>query len=266
MPPHRPSQRLPRSRRVAEQAARRRNRSLRALAGKATELGLVPGLCVENLRTAPNLDRGRRDEEFEAAFAKIPELLTEHEATFSRIDLIRAVATAHVGTSADPAHLMPRVDQLIASGRIVAIRKDQLKEPVYSTPEMVRLERETIDLARELANRRWHGPDFGSLQEKAAAVGLSSDQLAALNTLSEEQALSLLEGKAGTAKTYSLKPLVSQLKEDGHRVIAAAASWRTAEMLAQELQAKPAPSIRGSPLPALAAASSIPRRCSSLTR
>lgn len=54
--------------------------------------------------------------------------------------------------------------------------------------------------------------------------------------LAEGRALSLLEGKAGTAKTYSLKPLVAQLKEDGHRVIAAAASWRTAEMLSQELQ------------------------------
>jgi len=204
--------------------------------GKAAELGLVPGLCVENLRVAPNLDRGGRDETFEAALAKIPEQLTEHEATFSRIDVIRAVATAHVGTATDPAHLMQRVDRLIASGRIVEIRKDQLKEPVYSTPEMVRLERETIDLAKQLANRRWSGPDLVALNEKAVAVGLSSEQVAAVNTLADGRALALLQGKAGTAKTYSLKPLVGQLKEDGHRVIAAAASWRTAEMLASELQ------------------------------
>lgn len=203
---------------------------------KAAKLGLVPGLCVENLRMAPNLDRGDRDEAFEAALVKIPEQLTEHEATFSRTDVIRAVATAHVGTSANPTHLMRRVDQLIASGRIVEIRKDQLKEPVYSTPEMVRLERETIELARELASRRWRGPEFAKLKDKADAAGLSSDQLAAVNTLAEGHALALLQGKAGTAKTYSLKPLVAQLKEDGHRVIAAAASWRTAEMLAQELQ------------------------------
>lgn len=204
--------------------------------GKAAELGLVPGLCVENLRMASDLDRGGHDEAFEAALAKIPELLTEHEAMFSRIDLIRAVATAHVGTSVDPANLMQRVDQLIASGRIIEIRKDQLKEPVYSTPEMVRLERDTIDLARELANRRWRGPDLAKLKDKADAAGLSSEQIAAVNTLAEGRALGLLQGKAGTAKTYSLKPLVTQLKEDGHRVIAAAASWRTAEMLAQELQ------------------------------
>lgn len=203
---------------------------------KAAELGLVPELCVENLRMAPNFDRSGRDEAFEAALAKIPELLTEHEATFSRTDVIRAVATAHVGTSADPAHLMQRVDQLIASGRIVEIRKDQLKEPVYSTPEMVRLERETIDLAGHLANLHWRGPDLAALKCKAVAAGLSSDQLAAVNRIAEGRALSLLEGKAGTAKTYSLKPLVAQLKEDGHRVIAAAASWRTAEMLSQELQ------------------------------
>lgn len=203
---------------------------------KAAELGLVPGLCVENLRMAPDLDRSGRDEKFEAALAKIPEQLTEHEATFSRTDVIRAVATAHVGTSADPAQLLQRVDQLIASSQIVEIRKDQLKDPVYSTPEMIRIELETIDLARELANRRWAGPDFAKLKDKAVAAGLSSEQLAAVNTLAEGRALALLQGKAGTAKTYSLKPLVAQLKEDGYRVIAAAASWRTAEMLAQELQ------------------------------
>lgn len=203
---------------------------------KAAELGLAPGLFVENLRTAPNIDRSGGDEELEAALAKIPELLTEHEATFSRIDLIRTVATAHVGTSANPAHLMQRVDQLIASGRIVEIRKDQLKEPVYSTPEMIRLERETVDLASELAKRLWRGPELAKLKDKADAAGLTNDQRVAVNTLADGRALSLLEGKAGTAKTYSLKPLVAQLKEDGHRVIAAAASWRTAEMLAQELQ------------------------------
>jgi conjugative relaxase-like TrwC/TraI family protein len=203
---------------------------------KAAELGLVPSLCVENLRAAQIADPGKCDEDFEAALAKIPGQLTEHEATFSRTDVIRAVATAHVGTSVDPAQLLQHVDRLIAGGQIVEIRKDRLKEPVYSTPEMIRLERETIDLATALANRRWRGPDLVKLGEKAAAVGLSTDQLAAVNTLAEERALSLLEGKAGTAKTYSLKPLVAQLKEDGHRVIAAAASWRTAEMLAQDLQ------------------------------
>lgn len=203
---------------------------------KAVELGLVPGLCVENLRIAPDFDRVGLDEKFEAALAKIPEQLTEHEATFSRIDVIRAVATAYVGTSADPTQLLQRVDQLIASSQIVEIRKDQLKEPVYSTPEMIRIERETIDLARELASRSWGGPHFAKLKDKAVAAGLSSEQLAAVSTLAEGRALALLQGKAGTAKTYSLKPLVAQLKEEGHRVIAAAVSWRTAEMLAQELQ------------------------------
>ncbi|CAM5495037.1 Conjugal transfer relaxase TraA OS=Afipia felis OX=1035 GN=NCTC12722_02394 PE=4 SV=1 [Afipia felis] len=204
--------------------------------GKAAELGLVHGVCVENLRTAENIELGRGDQNFESALALVPAQLTEHEATFSRVDLIRAVATAHVGTATDPAHLMRRVDQLIASGQIVEIRQDQLKEPVYSTPEMIRLEREVINLARSLANRPWHGPDLAELKDKSIAAGLSRDQFAAVSTLAEGRALSLLEGKAGTAKTYSLKPLVAQLKEDGHRVIAAAASWRTAEMLTQELQ------------------------------
>lgn len=202
---------------------------------KATELGLDVGHCVERLRSQENA-RGLGDaREFAKALSLIPERLTEFEATFARKDLVRAVANAYVGTSVDPAGILRSVDQLIETAAVVEIRRDPLNEPVYSTPEMIRLERETLDLARKLADRQWQGVDAGGLQQKILAEELSAEQSGAAITLAGGSALTLFSGKAGTGKNHTLKPLIAQMRSDGYRVIFASTAWRTVEMGTAEL-------------------------------
>jgi len=202
---------------------------------KAAELGLVAGHCVERLRDLGNEKILGNEQAFVTALAAIPASLTENEATFSRRDLVRAVANAYVGTSVDPAGLLQSVDRLIKSNAVVEIRRDPLNEPVYSTPEMIRLERETLDLARKLAEQQWQGVDAGGLQQKILAAGLSAEQSNAATILAGGSALALLSGKAGTGKNRTLKPLIAQMREDGYRVILGATAWRTVEMGAAEL-------------------------------
>jgi ATP-dependent exoDNAse (exonuclease V) alpha subunit len=127
------------------------------------------------------------------------------------------------------------VDRLIKSDAVVEIRRDPLGEPIYSTPKMIKLERETLDLARDLATRRWPGLDAGQLDRRAIASGLSPEQAIAASVLAQPRCLALLEGNAGSGKTQSLKPLVGQLTAEGYRVIAASTAWRTSEMLTSEL-------------------------------
>jgi hypothetical protein len=158
---------------------------------KAAELGLGVGHCVDRLRSQENARSLGNEHDFAQALALIPERLTEFEATFARKDLIRAVANAHVGTSVDPAGLLHSVDQLIKTSAVVEIRRDPLNEPVYSTPEMIRLERETLELAPALADRRWHGPDTAALQRKIVAEGLSPEQANVALTLAGGSALAL---------------------------------------------------------------------------
>lgn len=40
--------------------------------GKAAKRSLVPGLCVENLRRAENVELGSRNEDFEAPSPRLP--------------------------------------------------------------------------------------------------------------------------------------------------------------------------------------------------
>ncbi len=197
---------------------------------KATELGLDVGHCVKRLRSQENESTLGNERDFAQVLASLPEGLTEFEATFARKDLVRAVANAYVGTSVDPVGLLQSVDQIIKSGAVVEIRRDPLNEPVYSTPEIIRLERETLDLARSLADRQWHGPDTAALQRKIVAESLSAEQANVALALAGGSALALLEGKAGTGKNRTLKPLIAQMREDGYRVILAATAWRTVEM------------------------------------
>ncbi len=202
---------------------------------KAAELGLDVGHCVERLRSQENGSSLGNERDFAQSLASLPTRLTEFEATFARKDLLRAVANAYVGTSVDPVGLLQSVDQLIESKAVVEIRRDPLNEPVYSTPEMIRLERETLDLARSLADRRWHGSDTAALQRKIVAESLSTEQANVALALAGGSALALLEGKAGTGKNRTLKPLIAQMREDGYRVIFAATAWRTVEMGTAEL-------------------------------
>lgn len=202
---------------------------------KATELGLDVGHDVERLRSQENA-RGLGDEQdFAKALSLIPGHLTEFEATFARKDLVRAVANAYVGTCVDPTGILRNVDQLIKTAAVVEIRRDPLNEPVYSTPDMIRLECETLDLARKLAGRQWKGVDARGLQQKILAAGLSAEQSDAAIALAGGSALTLFSGKAGTGKNHTLKPLIAQMRADGYRVIFASTAWRTVEMGTAEL-------------------------------
>ncbi|MGJ4931565.1 MobF family relaxase [Bradyrhizobium sp. HKCCYLS2038] len=202
---------------------------------KAAELGVDVPLCVERLHGQENGHSLGDEADFAKALALLPQRLTEFEATFSRKDLIRAVANAYVGTLADPADLIQTVDQIIKTGAIVEIRRDPLNEPIYSTPEMIWLERETLLHARELADRQWSGINTDELQKKIVAASLSAEQAGVAAALAGPSALVLLSGKAGTGKNHALKPLIAQMREDGYRVILAATAWRTVEMGAAEL-------------------------------
>ena len=199
---------------------------------RAGRLGFDPTRIIENLRR--DGEPAERPALFPQRLARIPRELTEHEATFNRLDLLRAIAVAHVGTDADPSRIQDHAASLIADGHIVAIERGRL-EPVYSTPEMILLERQTADAARDLAHGSWKGIDHTALAARADACSLTREQTDVALALANRQALAFLEGRAGTGKTRTLQPIIEQLEFDGYRVIAAAPSWRTARMLRDDL-------------------------------
>jgi ATP-dependent exoDNAse (exonuclease V) alpha subunit len=110
----------------------------------------------------------------------------------------------------------------------------QLLHGLFSTPEMIRLEREVVEIAGRLAVRAWHQIDRDELAAHCLQVGLSDEQTAAALSIVDRRSIDFIEGRASTGKTSTLRPLCRAL-EQNFRIIATSVSWRTAHMLEDEL-------------------------------
>ncbi len=202
---------------------------------KARDIGFQPSQVVALARQANRERTAEARPAIEPRLAALPAALTETEASFPRRELLRQVAVAHVGSAADPDRLLARTNALVARDRVRALRRSLLDEVVYSTPEMIKVERRVQALAGQLGKRSWRALDPVGLAHAADQAGLSDEQHDALRSLAQPTALAFLEGRAGTGKTQTLRPLVTELQAQGFRVIAAAQAWRTARMLQDEL-------------------------------
>ena len=153
--------------------------------------------------------------------------VTEHDATYQRNDVIRAVCrTAPDGAPVDA--IVERTDQYLASAQAV-----ERLPGVYTTPEILALEAHAVDVA---TRGRHSGVGIAS----STAIDLA---LQARPRLAGEQrhlvqrvagsgdAISLVVGQAGAGKTTALDGLRDAYHRDGYTVLGSALSARaTAEL------------------------------------
>jgi ATP-dependent exoDNAse (exonuclease V) alpha subunit len=176
---------------------------------------------------------GLRDSEIAIRMADIPDILTEFESTFDHHDLIREVASALVGTGVEVSRVDEEIAKLRDAGAIVEIGRTD-REMIFSTDEMIRLEREVVEIAARLASQPWHAIDRKRLGEHCLAANLSGEQMAAALGIADNRSVDFIEGRAGTGKTTTLTPMCRALEKD-FRIIATGVSWRTTRMLEEEL-------------------------------
>lgn len=165
----------------------------------------------------------------------LPRELTESHSVFERRDLFRAVSAALVGTGLPAERAHPEVERLLHDGAIVEIGRDTIGLPRYSTSEMVAIERQVIEIARDLAADMRKGVDQTALIVRCKEAGLSFEQQDAALAAAGSQAITIIEGAPGSGKTTTLAPVVSAYQEAGYRVLGAAAAWRIARMLQIDL-------------------------------
>lgn len=168
-------------------------------------------------------------------FATLPRALTEHESVIDRRELVRAVTAALVGTGLPAERAQPAVDRLLHDGDVVEIGRDALGLPRYSTPEMIRIEREIVRLAGGLAARSWHAVDQSTIAEDRNALRLNAEQKEAAMAATSANAIAIVEGAPGSGKTTMLAPVVDAYRAAGVRVVGAATAWRVANALRDDL-------------------------------
>ncbi|WP_419829841.1 MobF family relaxase [Methylobacterium sp.] len=209
---------------------------------RAAACGFDPEQVVEAARRAGREHgRARTPEQTEALIRErvdaVPRTLTETQSLFEHRHLVAAVASALVGTGAGAGRAEVELTRLVEEGTVVALGRDgRWPHPIYSTPEVVALERDLRRMAQDLGRRRvTSAPDPVAADDRIRQAGLNPEQAEAARQAMSSAALQVIEGAPGVGKTHLLRPVSDRFSQAGWRVIGAATAWKVAHALRDDL-------------------------------
>lgn len=203
---------------------------------RAAALGFAPDRVIDRALQA-GLDRAAPRDVADTVPALIDAALhelTERASIFSRHELVAAIASKLVGLPG--THVETELARLAAAGKLVILVRDRWNHPIYSTPAVMRLERELRDCALRLKAQQVAAPSVGRVRTLIDQAGLNAEQAAAAELASGPAVIALIEGGPGVGKTTLLTPVAQSWKEAGWRVIGASNAWKIALQLADDLE------------------------------
>jgi ATP-dependent exoDNAse (exonuclease V) alpha subunit len=166
--------------------------------------------------------------------AAVPETLTQHDATFSRLAVIEAAANALVGTFASAEEAIEAVDRLAASEQIIPLAQTR-DGPVYSTPQMLAAEKRLVELASRMARSHVVAPSRGVVENLLGEANFNQEQQAVIGAATAGMRLVHVQGAAGTGKSTTLGAIARSWQSAGYQVVGAAVAWRAANALNADL-------------------------------
>ncbi|GEL44470.1 hypothetical protein MEX01_50610 [Methylorubrum extorquens] len=209
---------------------------------RAAARGFAPDRIVEAaLGAGRGPERSFTPEQAEALIRAcvdaVPRALTQTQSLFEHRHLVAGVAAALVGTGVDAARADAEVARLVADGAVVALGHDRRwPHPIYSTPEVIALERELRRIASDLSRASLPAiPDPARVADLIRQGGLNPEQAEAARLAAGPAAISIAEGTPGSGKSTLLRPVSRGWQEAGWRVIGAATAWKVAHTLRDEL-------------------------------
>lgn len=209
----------------------------------ATARGFAPDQVVETARehgraASYSLSPTEQEALIRERVNAVPRQLTETQSVFEHRHLVAEVAAALVGTGAGAERARLEVERLAASGAVVALGHDRRwPHPIYSTPELIALERDLRDRAKALATRHVAQVlDQARVETLIASANLNAEQAEAAREATRAAALTIIEGAPGVGKTTLLAPATESWREAGWHVIGAASAWKIAHLLRDDLR------------------------------
>lgn len=210
--------------RLSDHTARWRSESL--------TIGIDPAdlSAVTGRQVVPVLDV----DETTRVFARLssPVGLTESNSTFDRRDVVRGLVDL-----LPPGVSMEVIEDLawqyVGRPDVVRVGWKQRTGSVFSTAEMIRLERSVVDLA-DSGQHAHRGVALGSAVEFAvqARPSISDEQAAVVREMcTSGRSVEVLVAAAGTGKTFSLDAARDAWQHSGYRVIGCALSAAAAHEL-----------------------------------
>lgn len=172
---------------------------------------------------------------FEEKLRELSNQLTQHEAVFRREALYRVVAEAALSSGESMDQVEQSFDQLLLDGDLLEIGRDELGLPVFSTFEMIHIERELVETAARKCRSHRHRITEKGIDERLRSSDLTAEQKEAVRFSTRGADVVVLEGAAGAGKTYALKTVADAYRDEDYRVIGTATAWRMANQLRDDL-------------------------------
>lgn len=185
---------------------------------QAPGFGEVWRLPVYDEATGVVTDRTVDPEEW---MTDVGRAVTEHDSTFTRPELVQAIAV-RIGEGATMATVERMVARVLASAQIVPIGDE--RTPRWTTTELLAVERRFLHTAETTRATRRPVP-ASDMDRVLATASLGADQETAVQTLvGSTDAVSVMVGPAGTGKTYTLDAVRQVFEAARYHVVGVAPS------------------------------------------
>jgi len=144
--------------------------------------------------------------------------------------LVRQVAEA-LQCEADADAVLEEVERLRRDGTVVAVGRSAAGEPVYATPEMIEAERGMLRRAYARQDERAFVPDDVLTRVLAERPSLRAEQRAAVRHALNRDGVSVVEGSAGSGKSYAMASVAEAVRACGGEVWVIAPSWKAVDVV-----------------------------------
>jgi Ti-type conjugative transfer relaxase TraA len=163
----------------------------------------------------------------EAASAKI----IKNTSVFKEKDAIKAIAANSIGklTGREVEKIFLNAQR---DNQIISLGKDKSQNAVYSTPEMIALEKRMLEKVETLAAKNNYGVDSSSAIKNQPH--LSPEQKSSIEAATAESGLAVIQGRAGTGKTTMLSAVKESYKTAGWQVKGLAFTGQAAQNMQKE--------------------------------
>ena len=152
--------------------------------------------------------------------------LIEGNSTFTESRAHASILQEAQGRSGLPV-AEQSVEQSLLDPEIVSLQKSPGRDR-YTTLEMLRIEQEMVEIADRLSGSSDHGVGRDLLEAVLDRKSLSTEQKEIVRAITRRSDLALVQGWAGTGKSYALGSAREVWEAEGYRVRGAALSGKAA--------------------------------------
>ncbi|WP_193227875.1 MobF family relaxase [Aureimonas psammosilenae] len=160
--------------------------------------------------------------------------LTRNAAVMDDRHVVRAVLEG-LQTLCGADEALAAVDRLKASGLLVQIGELDGR-PIYSTAEIIAAEKAMLQTVKARQGEREFVPEAAVRAAIARRPTIREDQAAAILHALNKDGVSVVEGSAGSGKSFSLGAVAEVARECGLEVWTVAPSWKATEVVRSDTQ------------------------------